>query len=202
MNKARQLILKITKTIGILIAIPIVLILLLFVGVRTYQYLTKINYVKIIESSEFKEIDSLISHKSELRNIAVLPDSSYIILNGTIINRGKKTFGNEPTLGFYMQYYSEGNNYKYESLDSLLKSISSPFTVSELNGTINKMNSLEIEDILVTNEKFDKIIYRWAASASWGEEGIIKTKNKIGKSDLGERTIIKKISQDYYEFHR
>lgn len=202
MSNKKTLSHKIIKAIGILIGVPIGLIILAFVAIMTYQYFSQNNYSKIIKSSEFKNIETLVLQKPNLKNVAILSDTNFIVINGIIINRKNKTFGPEPILGFNINYYSEGNKNKYETLDSLLKSISEPLTATEINELIGIMNSLELTDIQINNDSCNKVVFRWTTSAMWGEEGIIKTDCRLDKSKVDQRTKIKEISKGYYKFNR
>ena len=93
-------------------------------------------------------------------------------------------------------------NNKYKFIDSLLISISVSIRENELNSIINKMNYLEILDILIVSDSCNEITYRWAVSAMWGEEGIIKTDCVLNMSDLDERIRIEEMTEGYYEFYR
>lgn len=201
MKKGRSIFKKIFRAIGILLAIPIGLIFIVFIGFRTYSYFTQTNYSKIIESKEFKEIETIVLRKSKLRSFAILPNKNFIVINGTIINRKSKTYGTIPVLGFYTEYYNYGMKNKYRSLDSLLMSISSSMTETELNVLIFKMRSMDLLDIQ-KNDSCNETIFRWAVSAMWGEEGIIKTDCLPNQNDFNERTKINEISRGYYKFQR
>jgi len=198
------IIIKILKALGILIAIPIVLIILLFIGSWMYNYFTDNNYSKIIKSEEFKQLESLINTKENLQNIAVLPDTNFIVLNKTVINREAKTFGDKPELTSYLNYYKNGTQYKFKSIDSLLNSLSIKINSSELDKLTDKMAKLKIEDISFQDDSCNEIVYSWKTSAMWGSEGIIRSDCIIEESESTEKTriSIKDLSDGYYEFHR
>jgi hypothetical protein len=195
---------KILKRIANPNLIPIILIPLTFACIWIYKnhnrHLGEDSYIKLIKSEKFRELESFLSTTNTLQNIAILPDSNYIVINGTIINRNSKTFGEEPFLGFYINYYTEGSKNKYISIDSLLLSTSCFLNTTELNNLISSMNFFKIIDIRITNDSCNKIIYRWAVSAMWGEEGIIKSDCKPNYPDI--EGSIKEILDGYYLFNK
>lgn len=201
MNKGGTITKKILKAIGILLAIPVGLIFLSIIGIKTYNYFTQPNYNKVIESKDFKTIEIIVGRKPKLKSFAILPDHDFIVINGTIINRKTKTFGDMPTFGVYNEYYENGKKRKYESLDSLLMSISASITEPEINVLLSKMNSLELVDIQ-KNDSCNETVFRWAVSAMWCEQGIIKTDCLLYQNDFDKRTRIWELSKGYYKFQK
>ena len=196
---------NILKGLGIIISIPILLIILLIIGLKTYQYITDNNYSKIIKKEEFKNLEILISNKKEIQNIAILPKKNYISINNVIINRKNKTYGDEPELGFYMNLYKAGNQNKYKSLDLLLNSISVNLNKKELDSILEAMDDLGVQDIIInTKNSCNEIVYRWKVSGMWGEEGLIWSDCEIEETKMtqGTRICITKIDEGYYEYYR
>ena len=151
-------------------------------------------YFKPLDSSSASHIFLVIISDS-LKNIAILPDISYVVINKHVINNRKRTFGNEPDLGFYGEYYEEAGKNKFGSLDSLLKN--SGIDSITAFGIFDKMKKLDIVDI----SKTDKVIYyRKTVSAMWGERGIIYSPSQL--TSKNPRETIEFVKDKFYYFDK
>jgi hypothetical protein len=150
----------------------------------------------LIEKPVFQSLHNSILKLDSIKNIAVLPDANYIVLNGLVINLAKKTYGKEPELTFYAEYYTNGDSILFNSLNKLL--IRNKFKIDSLKTMyiVEKMKATEISDILVKNGKIE---YRWNVSAMYGQEGIIYSKTKVDKN-TGNFDLIEKLDKEFYHF--
>ncbi|WP_076423336.1 hypothetical protein [Pontibacter lucknowensis] len=150
----------------------------------------------LLKSSEFRSLHQSVVSLDNIENIAVLPDKNYIVINGTVINLAKQTFGYSPELGFYNSYYEEGDRTPYTSLDSLLNAHSIKIDSVKAMAVIKGMKDAGISDVGIRKEG---ISYRWKVSAMYGEEGILYSSRKIPK-DSTRFDLFENIEEDFYHF--
>jgi len=188
-------VIRIFKVIFIICACIIGLPILLYTAGYIYRDVTKFNDKRIIQKQEFISLHNQILQLDSLKNIAILPDISYVVINKHVINNRKRTFGNEPDLGFYGEYYEEAGKNKFGSLDSLLKN--SGIDSITAFGIFDKMKKLDIVDI----SKTDKVIYyRKTVSAMWGERGIIYSPSQL--TSKNPRETIEFVKDKFYYFDK
>lgn len=156
----------------------------------------KVDSKELLRNTEFKNLHKSVALLDSVTNIAVLPDETYIVIDGVVINLKKRTFGYEPDFGFYASYYAEGDKEPFQSLDSLLSSKNIKMDSSQTMMIIEKMNRTDISDIFIAN---DEISYRWKVSAMHGEEGILYSKNSVAKDSL-KYDLLEAIDEDFYHF--
>lgn len=83
--------------IGILtfISIPVFFLLLIFLP----EFCNKqIDSATLIQTESFQNLHRMIIQLDSTKNIAVLPQNEYVVVDGLVINLAKRTFGNEPEL--------------------------------------------------------------------------------------------------------
>jgi len=188
-------VIRIFKVIFIICVCIIGLPILLYTAGYVYRDVTKFNDKRIIQKQEFISLHNQILQLDSLKNIAILPDISYVVINKHVINNRKRTFGNEPDLGFYGEYYEEAGKNKFGSLDSLLKN--SGIDSITAFGIFDKMKKLDIVDI----SKTDKVIYyRKTVSAMWGERGIIYSPSQL--TSKNSRETIEFVKDKFYYFDK
>jgi hypothetical protein len=156
----------------------------------------KVDSFELVQSSEFKGLHQLTINLDSIQNIAVLTDKNYIVVDGLVINLKKRTFGEEPELGFYQNYYEEGDKTPFRSFDSLLESQKIKMDSIQAFQVIEKMKSTGISDIAVHK---NGITYRWKTSAMYGEEGIVYSPKEILK-DSTRFDLLEKIGENFYHF--
>lgn len=150
----------------------------------------------LLKSTEFRSLHQSVVSLESIENIAVLPDNNYIVINGTVINLAKKTFGYAPELGFYISYYKEGDRIPYTSLDSLLYANSIKIDSVKAMALIKGMKDAGISDVGIRKEG---ISYRWKVSAMYGEEGILYSRREISK-DSTRFNLFENIEEGFYHF--
>lgn len=188
-------VIRIFKVIFIICVCIIGLPILLYTAGYVYRDVIKFNDKRIIQKQEFISLHNQILQLDSLKNIAILPDTSYFVINRYVINNRKRTFGNEPDLGFYGEYYAEAGKNKFVSLDSLIKN--SGIVSTTAFGIFDKMKKLDIVDI----SKTDKMIfYRKTVSAMWGERGIIYSPVKL--TSKNPRETIEFVKDKFYYFDK
>jgi hypothetical protein len=195
--KLHRISLRIFKSLAFIgkgiIGLFLLIMAIIFIRHKIIEYYDK----KIITKDQFQSLHNQIVNLDSLRNIAFLPNSSYFVINGIVVNKVKRTFGNEPELGFYMQYYTNGQKNKFGLLDEILKSSGvDSLTVEDI---FNKMKHFGIADITKeVNPLF--ISYRKKVSAMWGERGIIYSSIVLAPSESEEK--IEWIKDNFYYFER
>lgn len=138
----------------------------------------------------------MIIQLDSTKKIAVLPKNEYVVIDGLVINLTKRTFGNEPELGFYQTYYNEGRKNKFSSIDSLLKPRHIDSAQVYRITTAMKVNN--IADIVISN---NGISYRWSVSAMYGEEGILYT-HKNANRGTPTYKLFEPVAPNFYHFVR
>lgn len=156
----------------------------------------EINSSELVQSADFKKLHHLTTSLDSIQNIAVLPEKNYIVINGTVINLVRRTFGQEPALGFYQSYYEEGDKTHYMSLDSLLAAQEIKIDSLQAFAVVEKMKSTGISDIEVHKEG---ITYRWKTSAMYGEEGIFYSRREVVK-DSTRVDLLENLGEGFYHF--
>ena len=184
-------------TIIVLLFLSAVFILLIiFFGIISTPKETKIDSTSLVENYQFINLHRSVSSLDSIQNIAFLTDSNFIVINNIVINTTRRTFGQKPELGFYQEYYDEGNKNPYKSLNSLFTSHDIRLDSSWALTTIHDMKKTGIKDISISE---GKIIYRWKVSAMYGEEGIIYAKERINK-DSTRFDLLEKLNNNFYHF--
>lgn len=173
----------------------------LIVGTLFYIFLpdpslNRIDSNALIRSESFQNLHSIIIQLDSIKNIAVLPQNEYIVVDGLVINLVKRTFGNEPELGFYQTYYDEGSKNKFSSIDSLLKH--RHIDSAQIYKITTEMKKSNITDIGI---KHKAILYRWEVSAMYGEEGVLYSDKKVSNDSL-HYNLFEQIAPSYYHFTR
>lgn len=191
-----QLFIDLVKALGTgilgLLSILIFFLLLVFLP----EFCTKqTNSTSLIQSQSFQDLHHIITQLDSTKNIAVLPQSEYVVIDGLIINLVKRTFGNEPKLGFYQTYYDEGSKYKFSSLNSLLepRHLDST-TVYRLTAAMKTTNIADVEI------DYKVVIYRWKVSAMFGEEGILY--GELDMKNNSQYKLFEEIAPHFYHFAR
>ena len=194
----RKTIIKIFKIIGIVIGAIISLIILVLLILWIMRYISDQKQKALVKDEDFLKLHNAILKLDKLKNIAILPNHSFIVVNGLIINNETHTYGLEPELGFYMNYYENGLQNKIISFDKLVSNANLDST--KTMNIINDMNKLEITDIEINHESDYIISYRKDVSATYGEKGIIYTKKEPQPRD--EKEIIEPLENDFYFYKR
>ena len=188
-----QLLKALGTGILICISIPVFFILLIFIP---EFFKKKIDKTELIQRESFQDLHRILIQLDSTKNIAVLPQSQYIVVDGLVINLEKRTFGNEPELGFYQTYYDEGNKNNYLSIDSLLKQ--HHIDSAQVYKIITLMKINEIADVTINNKAIN---YRWKVSAMYGEEGVLYSEKKLNNDSLHYK-LLEQIKPDFYHFAR
>ncbi len=132
---------------------------------------TQEHVTKKIRSEEFATLHSRVLQELFV-NIAVLTRNDFIVIDNTVINLKARTYGPEPELGFYEEYYKSGSANTYNSLEELLKQKKIGIGEQSLREITQRMKKLGIGDI--TKDKKSKIvIYMWDMSVMWGSNGVV-----------------------------
>jgi hypothetical protein len=176
-----------------------IIFLVLIIAVITSCSSTATKFKKIITQKDFVDLNTIIASCDSLKNLAILPDTAFIVINGTVINNQKRTFGQEPELGFYIEYYLQGSKNKYINLDQLLDSIQVKLDSAQILTLIDKMKGLGIQDIVRDNNDTLLINYRWDVSAMYGEGGVIFTSRNVDYLS-GRLKVFKKLDNEFYYF--
>ncbi|UXE67217.1 MAG: hypothetical protein KA713_01030 [Chryseotalea sp. WA131a] len=172
------------------------------IAVVTFSCSSKEYEIKdIINKIEFQDLHKAINAEDSLKNVALLPDTSFIVINGIVINFIKRTYGQEPDLGFYNEYYKDGSKNKYMKINEILDLTNSHLDSAHVFDIIHKMKSLGINDIVRSERDTLLINYRWDVSAMHGETGLIySTKNIFNlRNQFGE---LEKIKENWYYFSK
>lgn len=181
----------------ILISIPVsLMILLLFIVLLDNLSTEKIDSSTLIQSESFQNLHQMILQLDSTRNVAVLPQDKFIVIDGLVINLAKRTFGNEPELGFYQTYYDEGSTNKFSSIDSLLK----PRHIDSAQ-VCKITTALKANNIADVNIDRETISYRWKVSAMYGEEGVLYSNKNISNGSLRYK-LFEPIGPHFYHFAR
>ncbi len=150
----------------------------------------------VVQNPAFQQLHQDVRHLDRIRNIAVLPEKQYVVLDGIVINQEKKTFGQEPALGFYANYYKEGDQTKYSSLERLFQEQHIAMDTVTALAIIDQMKQLKLADILVRDST---ITYSWEVSAMYGEEGILYCRYPIPPIK-SEYDVLEKVGDGFYHF--
>ena len=181
--------------IGILtlLSIPVFFMLLIFLP----EFCTKkIDSSALIQSESFQNLHQLIIQLDSTKNIAVLPQNEYVVIDQLVINLAKRTFGNEPELGFYQTYYDEGNKNKFSSIDSLLQ----PRYIdsAQVYKITTAMKTNNIADVVINRKT---ITYHWKVSAMYGQEGVLYSNKKVSNDSMHYK-LFEPIGSHFYHFAR
>jgi hypothetical protein len=193
---------KVLKNILKLLGIAAFVLVTLFVGLVVFAHFIfgsnekAVDSRELLKSDEFRSLHHSIASLDSIENIAVLPDGNYVVLEGTVINLAKQTFGYKPELGFYNSYYEEGDRTPYTSLDSLLNAHSIKIDTLKAMTIVKRMKGAGISDVGIRKEG---ISYRWKVSAMYGEEGILYTEQIISK-DSTRFDLFENIEEGFYHF--
>lgn len=185
-------------TIGSLIAMGCVIGGVIFTLLFFGSGEKKIVAEELISSKEFKVVHNSIYSLNGIVNIAVLPQQNYIVIEGIVINLTNRTFGKEPELGFYNNYYDEGDSISFTTIDSLFASKDILIDSIKLMRIVEEMKRTEISDII---KKDEDIYYRWNVSAMYGEEGVLYSKRTLTK-DSTRYDVFEKVDDNFYHFAR
>ena len=193
---------KVLKIILKLFGITAFALVVLFIGLVVVAHFMfgsnekAVDSSELLKSTEFRSLHQSVTSLDSIENIAVLPDKNYIVINGTVINLAKQTFGYAPELGFYNSYYEEGDRTPYTSLDSLLSANSIKIDSVKAMAVIKGMKDAGISDVGIRKEG---ISYRWKVSAMYGEEGILYS-NRVIPKDSTRFDLFENIEKGFYHF--
>ena len=189
---------KILKYIGIafLVLLGGLIGLIIFLSIIFSSDREEVNYKGLIKSKSFSELHESVLTLDSVKNIAVLPEDQYIVIDGIVVNLKNQTYGNELELGFYFTYYQEGDKTVYTSLDSLLAIYHINIDSAKVSPIISKMKECNISDVAIGK---DAISYRWRVSAMYGEEGVIYSQTPLER-DSTRYNIFEKMESDFYHF--
>lgn len=95
-----------------------------------------------------------------------------MVVDKTVINPKAHTFGEEPLLGFYEEYYKSGRSRRFDSLNSLFAERNINLTADSFNQVTKRMKRLHIGDI-TKDQEYGIVIYSWGMSAMWGANGVV-----------------------------
>lgn len=193
-----RIIIKIFQIIGVFIGSIISLIFLLLSIIWLMHYISDNKQKTLVEDKDFIKLHNSILKLNKLKNIAILPNQSFIVVNGIVINNKTQTYGLEPEFGFYFNYYENGLKNKIISFDSLVSNASLD-SIKTMN-IINEMTKLEIVDIEIEHELDYIISYRRNVSAMYGEKGIIYSKKEPKRRD--DNDILEPLENDFYFYKR
>lgn len=193
-----KVLINILKVLGITAFVLVAL----FIGLAVFAHFMfgsnekAVESRELVKSTEFRSLHHTIASLDSIDNIAVLPDENYIVIDGTVINLAKQTFGHEPELGFYNSYYEEGDKTPYTSLDSLLTAHNVKLDSLRAMAVVKGMKGAGISDIGILKEG---ITYRWKVSAMYGEEGILYS-NRVIPKDSTRFDLFENIEKGFYHF--
>jgi hypothetical protein len=132
------------------------------------------------------------------KNVCVLPEDEFIVIDGTVINLGKRTFGEEPAGSFFQAYYDRGSERSFQSLPALLEERGVRITEEQLSDLIFRMKSLGVGDIAKDLET-GVILYSWRMSGMWGSDGVLFLPSGRTVDDLREEfTELKPIRNGFH----
>ncbi|MDO1447087.1 hypothetical protein Q0590_12535 [Rhodocytophaga aerolata] len=117
----------------------------------------EVNVKSLVKNNEFKALHTCVLSLSNIKNIAVLPVDNYIVVDGTVINLVKRTYGEEPTLGFYINYYQAGDSIPYNSINDLLSSRGIAIDSNRIMFIVEAMKKTNLSDVYIENKE---ICYR------------------------------------------
>ncbi|MFD2934897.1 hypothetical protein [Spirosoma flavum] len=192
-----QFFITLIKALGtgilVLLSIPIFFLLLIFLP----EFCTKrTDSTSLIQSQSFQDLHHMIIQLDSTKNIAVLPQNEYVVVDGLVINLVKRTFGNEPELSFYHTYYDEGSKNKFLAIDSLLEH--RHMDSAKVYRITTAMKTNNIADVAINHKA---ISYRWKVSAMHGEEGVLYSKKKVSNDSLHYK-LFEQVAPNFYHFAR
>lgn len=124
-------------------------------------------------SKQFGALHSLVL-REDFSNVAVLPEEGFIVVDKIVINVKNHTFGDEPDLGFYEEYYRNGSKSHFDVLEQLLKKKNIRLSEQGLNKIVSNMEDLGIQDVTKDAES-NLVVYAWNCSAMHGANGVVYT---------------------------
>ncbi len=188
--------LKLSVITGLVLAVCIVgtVVFVFAKHDKSTSYGDDINSEDLIKKPNFINLHRTMLMLDSINNIAILPDSNYVVINKVVMNVNKHTFGQEPELGFYNSYYEEGNKNPCTSLNKLLISNNIEVDSASALSVIGRMKKVGISDI--SNER-GNIWYRWKESAIHGEEGIVYS-SKLFRGDATRFSLVEPLGNGFY----
>jgi hypothetical protein len=144
-------------------------------GVLAFLFPTKEPPKEALQSIEFKAIHAL-ALKQSFNNIAVLPEGGFFVVDGIVINPKRRTFGEEPEIRFYAEYYKNGASHGFDSLQDLFEEKDISLTVDAFNRITERMKKAGIGDI-ARDQQNNIIVYSFDMSAMWGANGIFYSRS-------------------------
>lgn len=196
-QKSMQFLITLIKALSIgvlaLISIPVFFLLLIFLP----EFCTKhVDSNTLIQNESFQNLHRMITQLDSIKNVAVLPQNEYVVIDGLVINLVKRTFGDEPELGFYQTYYDEGSKNKFSSINSLLKH--RHIDSAQVYKITTAMKTNNIADVAINHKT---ISYRWKVSAMYGEEGVLYSNKNVSNDSLHYK-LFEPIAPHFYHFAR
>lgn len=164
-------IIKVLRIIAKIVVRILSVIFLLVSIILILHYFSDLKLKRIIKNEDFVKLHTSILSLDKLSNFAILPNDSFIVVNGTVINYYKLTYGTEPEFGFYNNYYESGIQKRATSFDMLVSNVNiDSITTMTL---IENMKKSGIVDIKIIYEPNYLISYWTEVSAMYCEKGII-----------------------------
>lgn len=156
----------------------------------------QIDSMELIHSAAFARLHQSALALDSIKNIAVLPNQHYLVVNGLVIHLAQHTYGPEPELGFYQAYYEAGDQTRFHSLDKLFAAHRIPLDSVQVCTLRSGMVATGVQDITLQKEA---ISYRWKVSAMYGEEGIVYSPHLLQK-DSTRFDGVESLGQGFYHF--
>ncbi|UPT68773.1 MAG: hypothetical protein M0D57_09190 [Sphingobacteriales bacterium JAD_PAG50586_3] len=179
------------------VVLVVIVVVIGFISYIGYYKLTRIDFKETAESAEFKTLlNQTANLDTSIHNISILTEEEYIVVNGLVINTKRNTFGYEPELGFYGDYYKQGDRTRYTQLDSLLKSQKIVLDSISLYSLLTQMKEMDVSDIAIKNKE---CFFKWKGSDI--NEGLLYSQRKLTKDSLNYKGL-KLISNNVYYFSR
>lgn len=188
--------LKLAVITGLVLAVCIVgTIIFTFVkSDKLTLYEEDLNSKELVKNLNFVNLHRSVLMLDSIHNIAVLPDSNYMVIDKVVINMTKHTFGQEPELGFYNSYYEEGSKNTYAFLGKLLTLNKIEIDSVDALSMVRRMKKTGINDI---STERGNIMYRWKESAIHGEEGIVYSKRPF-RGNSNRFSLIEPLGDGFY----
>ena len=129
------------------------------------------DVLRYATSVDFADLHSKVL-SWQFKNVAVLPDAAFVVVDGTVINIRKHTFGEEPPGAMYETYYEQGSKNGFRSLSALLKQQGVYLTEDQLSDITLRMKRQGIGDIAKESDG-GVVTYSWNMSGIWGANGVV-----------------------------
>lgn len=156
--------------------------------------------LRAFHSDAFKELHTKVVRLAGVHNLAVLKENEVVVVDGTVIDLDDQTWGEEPDLGFYAEYYEAAKKNRYSSLSGLLAERGFELSETGLLYDTDLMRKTGVNDICW--RPFG-LVYSWNASAMWGSNGVIYCgEGQALEFDYGWPRVLERIADHFYYFSR